>query len=79
MLQRTLSRAGAASTAHARSLSTTIDASRLTVTRTAAPKPHVAKEKLQFGVTTTDHFLNVDWDVTDVRAPRWARPRAQHA
>ena len=68
MLHRCARAAGSATaSAHARSLSTTIDVARLTVERTRAPKPHVAKEKLQFGVTTTDHFLNVDWDVTDVR------------
>jgi hypothetical protein len=48
------------------SLSTTIDVSKLKVTKTSTPKPHVAKEKLLFGVTTTDHILEVDWDVDQV-------------
>ena len=50
-----------------RHVSTTIDVSRLVVEPTQAPKAHVAKEKLQFGVTTTDHILNVDWEVDKVR------------
>ena len=53
-------RAGAPSAA--RAYTSTIDASRLTVVRTTAPKPRPAKETLVFGQTTTDHMLEVDWD-----------------
>jgi hypothetical protein len=31
------------------------------VTRTSAPKPKLAKEKLVFGATMSDHMLEVDW------------------
>ena len=48
----------------------TIDVSRLIEIRSTHPKPRVAKEKLVFGVTTTDHMLEVDWD----EAAGWHAP-----
>ena len=32
----------------------------------AVAQPRVAKEKLVFGQTTTDHMLEVDWDAEKV-------------
>ena len=57
-----LARCNSASRGLATAATTTIDASRLTVVRTTAPKPRPAKETLVFGQTTTDHMLEVDWD-----------------
>ena len=52
---------GAAAASSTRAYTSTIDASRMTVVRTTAPKPRPAKETLVFGQTTTDHMLEVDW------------------
>jgi branched-chain amino acid aminotransferase len=38
-----------------------LDASRLTVERNTNPFPKQAKETLQFGVSHTDHILQVNW------------------
>ena len=43
-----------------------IDVANLRIEHTKTLKPRVAKEKLQFGVTTTDHILEVDWDIENV-------------
>lgn len=40
-----------------------IEPSRMIITRTTAPKPKVAKETLVFGATKTDHMLEIDWDL----------------
>ena len=45
-------------------------AASLTIAHTTAPKPRVEASKLVFGVTTTDHMLDVDWDATNVRTLR---------
>lgn len=49
----------------------TIDPSKLTVTRTTAPKPKTANDKLVFGAVKSDHMLEIDWDVKD----GWSAPR----
>lgn len=43
-------------------MATTIDASKLTVTKTTAPKQKEANADLLFGRTFTDHMLEIDWD-----------------
>ena len=59
-----------------RLLSTSIDAGRLVTRLTTAPKARVAQDKLVFGATTSDHMLEVDYDVSTVRRARRARGRA---
>ena len=46
----------------ARSLNSVIDPSKLTVHKTASPRPKVAPRDLVFGHTFSDHMLEVDWD-----------------
>jgi branched-chain amino acid aminotransferase len=43
----------------------------MTVTRTSTPKPKVARDKLVFGATMTDHMLEVDWSAE----AGWGAPR----
>ena len=43
----------------------------MTVTRTSTPKPKVARDKLVFGATMTDHMMEVDWSV----GGGWGAPR----
>lgn len=39
-----------------------LQASKLQIQRTQTPRPKVAKEKLTFGTTFSDHMLEVDWE-----------------
>jgi len=47
-----------------------IDPTNIRVTKTTTPREKVAKEKLVFGQTFTDHMLTVDWH----QDRGWARP-----
>lgn len=54
-----------------RGMASSIDPSKLEITRTTSPKPKVAKDKLSFGAVKSDHMLEIDWDVqTGWTAPR---------
>jgi len=48
-----------------------LQASKLEITRTTAPKAKSPKETLKFGATFTDHLLEVDWS----QDKGWSAPR----
>jgi branched-chain amino acid aminotransferase len=50
--------------------SSSVDASKLEITRTTTPKAKTPYEDLQFGVTMSDHMLEVDWSEKD----GWSNP-----
>ena len=49
----------------------TVDASRLSITKTTTPKPIQANEELVFGRTFTDHMLSLEWTA----AEGWLAPQ----
>jgi branched-chain amino acid aminotransferase len=49
----------------------TIEPKSMIVERTKNPKPKTPKEKLLFGVTKSDHMLEIDWSLKD----GWTAPR----
>lgn len=48
-----------------------MQASQLQIHKTDKPRPKVAKEKLTFGTTFTDHMLEVDWE----KGAGWGAPQ----
>ena len=52
------------------SFSSNVDASKIEINLTTSPKDKTPFEDLQFGVTMTDHMLEVDWD----EATGWSNP-----
>ncbi|KAG9959822.1 branched-chain amino acid transaminase, partial [Aureobasidium melanogenum] len=50
---------------------TTIDTSKLTITKTTTPKELIPNDELVFGKHFTDHMLSLEWTATD----GWQAPR----